>query len=490
MIFAAALLFALLQPGLTVQANVRNFGAIGDGSTDDSAAIETALANLTGGGILLFPAPGAYAVSRAIHIRGMGITLRGEGMVSHACKDFGSSLLALSTSNSTLIVMDHCVSCAIEHLGLHGAAAAHRSTGTAACTKEASELAAFAAQRRIRRGKPMTFHALPPAGSDYADLPTTGSAVVLRGTFQTTLSFLWMSDAFAFVAMSEMANTITIADVQIYNAYGPCAVCAAGAILPPVGLPSADTNRTRVDVLQMTRITANNVVLAANASVVWLDVGGGVNTVRLDNVGLINGGTGVRMDSTSSDPPGFYPGRPLFVLANDLEIDFPSGNAIDLLSGEEVQLSNGYIQGAGSTTIVDRRKRNPSLGIGLRVGPRFNSELMVTNTRFFGHALQAIELGGGAHASVSNNVLTENSIAKRGGASGIVVRANVSDFILSANHIGDLAWAGASQRYGIEVQGGASDRYVVSSNTLTGNLHGGLSDGGGGKSKAVQGNVV
>ena len=109
----------------------------------------------------------------------------------------------------------------------------------------------------------------------------------------------------------------------------------------------------------------------------------------------------------------------------------------------------------------------------------------MTNTRFFGHALQAIELGGGAHASVSNNILTENSIAKRGGASGVLVRANVSDFILSANHIGDLAWAGASQRYGIEVEGGASDRYVVSSNTLTGNLHGGLSDGGCGKSKAV-----
>ena len=43
------------------------------------------------------------------------------------------------------------------------------------------------------------------------------------------------------------------------------------------------------------------------------DIGGGVNTVRLDNVGLINGGTGVRMSSPSTVPAGLYPGRPLFL---------------------------------------------------------------------------------------------------------------------------------------------------------------------------------
>jgi hypothetical protein len=56
---------------------------------------------------------------------------------------------------------------------------------------------------------------------------------------------------------------------------------------------------------------------------VWLDIGGGVNTVRLDNVGLINGGTGLRMSSPAVEPAGVYPGRPLFVLANDLEIGSP-----------------------------------------------------------------------------------------------------------------------------------------------------------------------
>ena len=115
-------------------------------------------------------------------------------------------------------------------------------------------------------------------------------------------------------------------------------------------------------------------------------------------------------------------------------------------------------QGAGATSVVDRRATDPSLGVGLLVGPAFDSELMVTNTRFFGHALQAIELGGGAHTLLSNNVITENSIAARGNASGVLVRANVSDFIVQGNHIGDLAWAGASQRHGVCVEAGGSDR--------------------------------
>ena len=48
--------------------------------------------------------------------------------------------------------------------------------------------------------------------------------------------------------------------------------------------------------------------------------------------------------------------RPLFLIANDLEIDFPSNHAIALLTGEEAQLSNCYIQGSLN-------------GSGLYIGP-------------------------------------------------------------------------------------------------------------------------
>ena len=127
-------------------------------------------------------------------------------------------------------------------------------------------------------------------------------------------------------------------------------------------------------------------------------------------VGLINGGIGVRMSSPSPDPAGFTPGRPLFLLANDLEIDYPSITAVLLLEGEEAQFSNCYIQGAGAGAGAGagggagggvgsasfNTARNASsnvnhslgplgIGVGIYVGPRWTSEVMVTNSRIFGN---------------------------------------------------------------------------------------------------------
>ena len=62
-----------------VTANVRSFGAKGDGRTDDILAIEAALASLNGtGGIVLLPSPGQYAVSRPLIVPGYSVTIRGR----------------------------------------------------------------------------------------------------------------------------------------------------------------------------------------------------------------------------------------------------------------------------------------------------------------------------------------------------------------------------------------------------------------------------
>jgi hypothetical protein len=50
------------------------------------------------------------------------------------------------------------------------------------------------------------------------------------------------------------------------------------------------------------------------------------------------------LQAAADSPPGVSPGRPLFIYANDLEIDFPRGNALELLRGETAVCSNCYIQ--------------------------------------------------------------------------------------------------------------------------------------------------
>eukprot|EP01048_Picozoa_sp_COSAG05_P018923 COSAG05_NODE_2859_length_2562_cov_279.182704_2_plen_429_part_00 len=389
-----------------VTVNAKAFGAVGDGHTDDIVALEKALAAVTasGGGTLFFPR-GQYAVSRALLVTGYGITIRGAGMHPVAACNWGSALLSL-TSNSTLVVFEHCTSCALCHLTLSHAASTTAGSGASSPSmQQRRQCVAAAAASEVRRPvrrivqQGQEQQLITPGDRAPTIMPVSGAAVTIRQSFATTLNNLWISHVFAHIAMSEMANTITVLDSQLISAFGPCAVCAAGGIAPPVGLASANMNRTRVDILQMARVTTNNHP-SANASVVWIDIGAGVNTVRLDNVGLINGGTGVRMSAPADSPAGEYPGRPLFLLANDLEIDFPSGNAIELLEGEEVQISNGYVQGAGATVMVNRRIRDARLGVGILVGENFNAEVMITNTRIFGHQLSGIELRGGAHLTM------------------------------------------------------------------------------------------
>lgn len=57
--------------------SVKNYGATGDGTTDDTAAIQAAIDSMTGGGVVFMP-PGVYKVSDRIHMR-EGVRLIGAG---------------------------------------------------------------------------------------------------------------------------------------------------------------------------------------------------------------------------------------------------------------------------------------------------------------------------------------------------------------------------------------------------------------------------
>ena len=116
-----------------------------------------------------------------------------------------------------------------------------RPASAAGCARDMAAHAAGRQRRRVSRsGQAAQSAPATVVGArrlaEGAAVPTNGAAIAIRGCFQTTLTFLWVYDVFAHVAMSEMANTITITDRQFSNVFGPCSICAAGGIGPPVGL--------------------------------------------------------------------------------------------------------------------------------------------------------------------------------------------------------------------------------------------------------------
>ena len=60
------------------QANVQDFGAVGDGVTDDTAAIQAAVSSMTAGGTLIFPGNGTYLCDQ-INITNSGFRIVGYG---------------------------------------------------------------------------------------------------------------------------------------------------------------------------------------------------------------------------------------------------------------------------------------------------------------------------------------------------------------------------------------------------------------------------
>jgi hypothetical protein len=72
--------------------NVRTFGARGDGRSDDTGALQRALAALAPGQWLVFP-PGTYLHDRRLSITTPGVTLDGRGATLHATNTADQALL-------------------------------------------------------------------------------------------------------------------------------------------------------------------------------------------------------------------------------------------------------------------------------------------------------------------------------------------------------------------------------------------------------------
>lgn len=76
--------------GATDWLNVKSYGAAGDGSTDDTTAIQTAINALSSnGGVVYFPA-GSYKVTSTITVNIAGVTLRGNNRWSTTIYYYGS----------------------------------------------------------------------------------------------------------------------------------------------------------------------------------------------------------------------------------------------------------------------------------------------------------------------------------------------------------------------------------------------------------------
>ncbi len=422
--------------------SVKDFGALGDNSTNDTAAIQNAINSLTTGGTLYFP-PGFYVISAALTISVQGITIMGANRLASVIR---------KTSATTDIFTVTGAYARIDSIGLVG------TTGT-----------------------------VSTAG--YAINASVNSCVFTN---------LFISDVFSGLNLSVGTNFL-VSGVKLLNIYGAFGInvpsgggnCIVDNQLDPV-FYGAYTMTSGFGAWATGTVYALNAVRSANGGFyvctqagTSAGAGGGpvitaFGTTIVDNTVrwlFICSTTAIGLNVAANSN---------FCAYNDVSGPWVAGINVTTADGNIVQANTvGQVLGSGinlgvnaTNTLVHGNLVSGAYGTfayaigdgnGSATGSRFLNNI-VSGSGWMGIIIQS------ANCMANDNWITGTS--QLTGSYGIEVTANVNNFTISNNTI--VITAGMNGP--VKVAAGTSDNYKIMGNqTGTGvNL-----DGGTGNNKTV-----
>jgi len=224
----------------------------------------------------------------------------------------------------------------------------------------------------------------------------------------------------------------------------------------------------------------NSEVTTGSTSFVHVIYDSYAHSLIIEASAFLWGGNAILMqDSVGASPTiGSY-SFPTWLHAFDLECDHQWNDAICLYGGEGCFLTTSWI---GSTFT----------GSGIVTANNWRSELLVTNSRIWGNAQFGILLNAGFGACINNNIIALNSIAAPGYAgigigAGISKFTITGNTISNDTSFSDV---GTTQSYGVFINSGASDYYQIVGNVINNNIIANIADGGTGTNKIVQNYVT
>lgn len=388
--------------------SVKDFGAVGNGVTDDTAAIQAAISSLTSGGTVYFPA-GIYIVSSQINSTGYGIVLEGAG----------SQAAILKTNSATAHVLN----------------VTGWNTGVVAL------------------------------GFDTSVTRTGGHYVLLQGAFsyieRCRFDRHWVAVA---IPNFENGAPTSVRNCIFHDATPGATVFGSGAIW--IDRPSTDVYLDNLLLLNDVNGPATYGINIQRAGAVTLS---NVEIVKQGIALLINPQAGGRAQAVFVTNTYFDTCH-----GNCVLVQPGNGGAAEWLKFTNVWTSpaekdaNGFLLDASNGTIGNVNITNFTCHNDLGPGG--------TGILFQGAGIKEVTINGGM---------------VQGHFYGIAAGPNVSDFTITNVSAGayDPTHPGAGNTYGIVVSNGASDRYIITNNRVSGNTAGGVVDNGTGTNKVVGQNI-
>lgn len=195
-----------------------------------------------------------------------------------------------------------------------------------------------------------------------------------------------------------------------------------------------------------------------------------VEALNVTDGDILEGSFGMTADATSNA----IGARPAYSSFQGVYFDSGSQGAVFLNNSVEFDFTNCWFSAGRSGS------GNPGLSISNTV------EMHFTNSKFFNNGGPgALVAPSSTRTTFISNDFESNSVtAGPGVAHGLVFSSGTTDFVAQGNVAHNGLFPGV-QGWGILVNSGASDRYIIENNLVSGNSTGGVSDGGSGVNKNV-----
>ena len=403
------------------------YGAVGNGSTDDKAAIQSAIDALSNGGTVYFP-PGTYKVSGALVI-GSGdrsIKLVGAGGHFPLATLAGGSIIKTSSASANIIEITNARSIEISSLGFDSSAT---STGNAAIKAESTtNLQAISIKEVYIRNKTIGIEIKGYSNTDVRD-----------------------------VEIREFPN-------------------ATGT----VGILVDQGSDTRVDQIRLENIIIDGVISSsAHSHALAFQFKNYTNSIWMKDCAGLRCNKGLVFDSTLGNVSSTNPGS--FFRVDNCDFDQNGVNGIYIAGGSYIWVTNNYVSSNLNSGLIT----TSTFGGVLRIdGSDFRGNsyhgIYINGTGH--HKIHITNPHCGKNSQASNN--TYHGIVVTSSANDVTIMGGqCGGDILGATSGGNTN-SSNSQSYGIMFAGNTHSRININGVDCTDNVTGGIGWDNGGNSAA------
>jgi hypothetical protein len=392
---------ALASP--TQDLNVKtDCGAVGNGTTNDTASIQTCITTAASSGQGIYFPPGTYLITAALTISSGNMLLYGTNS--------GTTRIVQSTSSANVFTIANA-------------------------------------------GSPVNQVTLRQLQLEYSNANPSGLTIYCDNCWRTTFWHVIFGDPgtphlFSTGIWANGGNQIFVEESQ-FNLTASQGMYFAGT--GDVYLSNLEVNEDSSD---------------TNTTGVVFD--SGVGGIYATNVNVTAGETGFLFENTQAG--GIVP---KFGFFTNCLADTLNGVGWDFEAAASMRLTNSWAA-TGFYGIIAKAVDG----------------LSITDSRIYNNSQAGIWLDTGAtDVTIKDSTITQNSRTSPGADPGVLVAAGVGRFQILNNEIGAADGFSSTQSYGVLINTGSSDNFMIVGNDLQNNTTGEYVNGGTGTHKVIASNL-